>query len=93
MHIMCLSCDLSPLDDLIDQLGGVECVSEMTGRRGRMVRVRGNRVQYELRDTGGSALESLNNREVGSFLLSLASLLTVSVLTHSEQPSWKGRSW
>lgn len=54
----------SPLDGLIEQLGGVECVAEMTGRRGRVVRVGGRRVQYELRDSGGTALESLNNREV-----------------------------
>lgn len=54
----------SPLDDVIDQLGGVECVAEMTGRRGRLVRVRGGRVKYELRDTGAGALESLNNQEV-----------------------------
>ena len=29
-----------------------------------MARGRSGKVMYELRDTGGSALESLNNREV-----------------------------
>ena len=62
-----LSHDYSPLDDIIDQLGGPECVAEMTGRRGRMVRSgRGGKVHYELRDSGGNSLESLNNREVSS---------------------------
>ena len=60
-----LSHDYSPLDDIIDQLGGPGGVAEMTGRRGRMVRSgRGDKVHYELRDSGGSSLESLNNREV-----------------------------
>ena len=57
----------SPLDALIDELGGVNAVAEMTGRRGRMVRQRKgktNSVKYELRDTGGNSLESLNNTEV-----------------------------
>ena len=40
-------------------------MAEMTGRRGRLVRVGGGRVKYELRDTGAGALESLNNQEVG----------------------------
>ena len=42
-------------------------MAEMTGRRGRMVRSgRRDKVHYELRDSGGNSLESLNNREVGS---------------------------
>ena len=42
-------------------------MAEMTGRRGRMVRSgRGGKVHYELRDSGGNSLESLNNREVSS---------------------------
>ena len=40
-------------------------MAEMTGRRGRMVKTgRGDKVHYELRDSGGNSLESLNNREV-----------------------------
>lgn len=40
----------SPLDALIDALGGAQEVAEMTGRRGRLVRARsGGRLKYELR--------------------------------------------
>ena len=54
----------SPLDDLIDQLGGVSSVAEMTGRKGRIVRGEDSKLKYELRDAEGEALESLNNSEV-----------------------------
>lgn len=54
----------SPLDDLIDQLGGVCSVAEMTGRKGRIVRGEDSKLKYELRDSEGEALESLNNAEV-----------------------------
>lgn len=41
----------SPLDALIDALGGAQEVAEMTGRRGRLVRSSrtGGRLKYELR--------------------------------------------
>lgn len=40
----------SPLDALIDALGGSQAVAEMTGRRGRLVRnSRSGRFKYELR--------------------------------------------
>ena len=44
-------------------------MAEMTGRRGRMVRQgegKREKIRYELRDTGGNALESLNNVEVSN---------------------------
>ena len=58
----------SPLDDIIDQLGGTSAVAEMTGRRGRMVRSSGQ-VQYELRsaDNTDVGIESLNVKEVCAF--------------------------
>ena len=64
MFCVCVS-SCSPLDELVDRLGGPGCVAEMTGRKGRVVREgsREDRVRYELRDSGGSALESLNNTE------------------------------
>jgi hypothetical protein len=60
----------SPLDELIDQLGGPGNVAEMTGRKGRLVRAKGNgdRVHYELRDKESCTLESLNNNERSSFM-------------------------
>ncbi|KAL3940125.1 MAG: hypothetical protein SGBAC_005264 [Bacillariaceae sp.] len=42
----------NPLDDLIDRLGGVDQVSEMTGRPGRMVRKSGGCFGYAKRGTG-----------------------------------------
>ena len=58
----------SPLDEIIDQLGGTSAVAEMTGRRGRMVRIGGanSQVQYELRSAENSdvGIESLNVKEV-----------------------------
>ncbi|KAK2165679.1 hypothetical protein NP493_1355g00006 [Ridgeia piscesae] len=60
----------SPLDDIIDRLGGPGCVAEMTGRRGRMVRRSPqSQPQYELRDKdlpGG--LDSINVTERNLFM-------------------------
>lgn len=57
----------SPLDELIDKLGGPDKVAEMTGRKGRMVR-RGphSKPVYEQRVTQAAqgALENLNVKEV-----------------------------
>ena len=57
----------SPLDEIIDKLGGPSCVAEMTGRRGRMVqRSPRSKPQYELRDKDSAGgLDSINVKEVG----------------------------
>ncbi|XP_072033726.1 uncharacterized protein [Amphiura filiformis] len=62
----------SPLDEIIDQLGGTSAVAEMTGRRGRLVRTGGpnSEVQYELRaaENNDVGIESLNVKERNSFM-------------------------
>ncbi|XP_019644077.1 PREDICTED: protein FORGETTER 1-like [Branchiostoma belcheri] len=60
----------SPLDEIIDQLGGTQCVAEMTGRRGRVVRkTQKSPPQYALRDSDTSGdMDSLNIREKTSFM-------------------------
>jgi hypothetical protein len=67
------------LDDLIDKLGGDECVAEMTGRKGRMIR-HGDKFCYEHREkkgpgsaggkgsSGDSAAESVNQGERKAFM-------------------------
>lgn len=69
----------SPLDDLIDRLGGPACVAEMTGRKGRMIR-HGDKFCYEHREkkgpgaaggkgsSGDSAVESVNQGERKAFM-------------------------
>lgn len=53
------------LDEVIDKLGGAGCVAEMTGRKGRIVRIRGRGV-YELRAKPESVeMDSLNVKETG----------------------------
>lgn len=63
---VCVLLCCSPLDELIDLLGGVERVAEMTGRQARIVRRASGRLVYEVRDARGSGatLESVNNLEV-----------------------------
>lgn len=63
-------CCCSPLDELIDLLGGVERVAEMTGRHARIVRQANGKLLYVLRDARGSGgtLESVNNLEVSKGL-------------------------
>jgi hypothetical protein len=58
----------SPLDWIIDALGGPSCVAEMTGRRGRIVRKSNGKLQYETRGDELSGLESVNNNERYAFM-------------------------
>ncbi|XP_064639306.1 uncharacterized protein LOC135494911 [Lineus longissimus] len=60
----------SPLDEIIDLLGGPDAVAEMTGRRARIVRRSPqDRPQYELRDSESSGgIDSLNVRERNLFM-------------------------
>ena len=55
----------SPLDDLINQLGGPAKVAEMTGRRGRVVKTdKQPQPHYEARESDSSSVDSLNIQEV-----------------------------
>ena len=55
----------SPLDDLINQLGGPKKVAEMTGRRGRVVKTEKQpHPHYEARESDNSNVDSLNIQEV-----------------------------
>jgi hypothetical protein len=56
------------LDELIDQLGGPDKVSEMTGRKGRMVSMPDGTVRYESRSRGDVPLEMLNVFERDRFM-------------------------
>ena len=58
------------LDQLIDELGGPHCVSEMTGRKGRVVQDEtSGEVRYESRSVGNeTTLETLNLHEKDMFM-------------------------
>ncbi|XP_062605521.1 uncharacterized protein LOC134267315 [Saccostrea cucullata] len=62
----------SPLDDIIDKLGGPNCVAEMTGRKGRIVRNSPEEMpRYELRTPNAESyggIESLNVQERNMFM-------------------------
>ena len=60
----------SPLDEIIDALGGPSNVAEMTGRKARMVRLAPNEAaRYEVRGGGSTEeVDSLNVREVSIFI-------------------------
>jgi len=75
MYFLLLS---SPLDELIDKLGGAECVAEMTGRRWRVVRQSAaDQPTLQLRDSALDApsssssggLDTLNVSEVCQWAL------------------------
>eukprot|EP01012_Entosiphon_sulcatum_P025959 TRINITY_DN31340_c0_g1_i1.p1 TRINITY_DN31340_c0_g1~~TRINITY_DN31340_c0_g1_i1.p1 ORF type:complete len:1169 (-),score=143.26 TRINITY_DN31340_c0_g1_i1:5-3481(-) len=58
----------SPLDDLIDKLGGVDNVAEMTGRKGRLVKTAVG-FQYQLRSKAVSAdMDQVNLIERDAFM-------------------------
>lgn len=60
---------ISPLDDLIDQLGGPSKVAEMTGRRGRVVKTdKQPKAHYEARECDSNSVDSLNVQERNSFM-------------------------
>ncbi|XP_060725435.1 protein strawberry notch homolog 2a isoform X1 [Tachysurus vachellii] len=59
---------LNTLDELIDQFGGPEKVSEMTGRKGRVVRRLDGRVQYESRAEQGFTIDHVNIKEKERFM-------------------------
>ncbi len=56
------------LDQLIDELGGPENVSEMTGRKGRVVQDESGDVRYESRSEQDIPLETLNLTEKDRFM-------------------------
>ncbi len=56
------------LDQLIDELGGPENVSEMTGRKGRVVQDTRGDVRYESRSEQDVPLETLNLAEKDRFM-------------------------
>ncbi|KAG6545283.1 hypothetical protein Mapa_013396 [Marchantia paleacea] len=59
----------NPLDDIIDQLGGPDCVAEMTGRRGMLVRAaNGKGVIYQARNTKDVTMEMINMHEKQQFM-------------------------
>ncbi|XP_062844128.1 protein strawberry notch homolog 2a [Trichomycterus rosablanca] len=59
---------LNTLDELIDKFGGPEKVSEMTGRKGRVVRRPDGRVQYESRAEQGLTIDHVNIKEKERFM-------------------------
>uniref|UniRef100_A0A672K3P5 Protein strawberry notch homolog 2 n=1 Tax=Sinocyclocheilus grahami TaxID=75366 RepID=A0A672K3P5_SINGR len=59
---------LNTLDELIDRFGGPEKVSEMTGRKGRVVRRPDGSVRYETRAEQGLTIDHINVREKERFM-------------------------
>ena len=63
----------SPLDDLINQLGGPGKVAEMTGRRGRVVKTdKQPQPHYEARESDSSNVDSLNIQEVSKVIRTIS---------------------
>uniref|UniRef100_A0A8C6T8H4 Protein strawberry notch homolog 2 n=1 Tax=Neogobius melanostomus TaxID=47308 RepID=A0A8C6T8H4_9GOBI len=59
---------LNTLDELIDKFGGPEKVSEMTGRKGRVVRRADGTVCYESRAEQGLTIDHINIKEKDRFM-------------------------
>ncbi|RXM94715.1 Protein strawberry notch-like 2 [Acipenser ruthenus] len=59
---------LNTLDALIDKLGGPEGVAEMTGRKGRVVRMPDGSVRYESRAEQGLSIDHVNIKEKERFM-------------------------
>ncbi|XP_023809708.1 protein strawberry notch homolog 2 isoform X3 [Oryzias latipes] len=59
---------LNTLDVLIDKFGGPDKVSEMTGRKGRVVRRPDGIVRYESRAEQGSTIDHINIKEKDRFM-------------------------
>ncbi|CAL8308513.1 unnamed protein product [Lota lota] len=59
---------LNTLDELIDKFGGPEKVSEMTGRKGRVVRRADGSVRYESRAEQGHTIDHINVKEKDRFM-------------------------
>ncbi|KAM3876479.1 strawberry notch homolog 2b [Diretmus argenteus] len=59
---------LNTLDELIDKFGGPEKVSEMTGRKGRVVRRPDGSVRYESRAEQGLTIDHINVKEKDRFM-------------------------
>ncbi|XP_072294577.1 si:ch73-63e15.2 isoform X2 [Eucyclogobius newberryi] len=59
---------LNTLDALIDKFGGPEQVSEMTGRKGRVVRRADGSVRYESRAEQGLTIDHINIKEKDRFM-------------------------
>ncbi|XP_061093328.1 si:ch73-63e15.2 isoform X2 [Conger conger] len=59
---------LNTLDELIDKFGGPELVSEMTGRKGRVVRRPDGSVRYESRAEQGLTIDHVNIKEKERFM-------------------------
>ncbi|XP_010777025.1 si:ch73-63e15.2 [Notothenia coriiceps] len=59
---------LNTLDELIDKFGGPDQVSEMTGRKGRVVRRPDGSVRYESRAEQGLTIDHINIKEKDRFM-------------------------
>ncbi|KAM4549293.1 strawberry notch homolog 2b isoform 2-T2 [Odontesthes bonariensis] len=69
---------LNTLDVLIDKFGGPEKVSEMTGRKGRVVRRPDGSVRYESRAEQGSTIDHINIKEKDRFMTGEKSVAIIS---------------